>query len=236
MIAAINYIPGVTAIELIMLFNSLNISCILDTGTSIVHKRRFPASTPNKLLRVLVLSSPSSLSRYWKYLVGTPTRTMVCFIGSKNLYEEYCIEELDSSYIPISSSSVTSLIRSIIDIKIAVVEKPRRSVDTVTSVMQSNYRESLVQELHGAFYLIKDKELRNKLRHDTMLYLAGGLKEPPNTADHKKVHSIMQSGLVKKLRKAIKDSIKCNDIDKAAMDNGIDRFDIAYVRSKIKLK
>lgn len=106
--------------------------------------------------------------------------------------------------------------------------KPAR--DLTQEILDSTKRESILQELHPAFYRVKDKEERIKLQGKVYGFLAGNRKTPPKTFI-KKIDDVLASPSCLTFREAVKSS-KGRDVDEVAKEYGMDRFEIAFVLSK----
>lgn len=113
------------------------------------------------------------------------------------------------------------------------VSIPFKQRDLIQEVLDFNTRESVLQRVHPAFYRVKNKEDRLATQNKVYRYLAGISKRQPKTGI-KLIDEMLSSDLCRRFRLAVQESLT-KDIDETAARYDIDRFEIAFVRSKTSL-
>lgn len=183
-------------------------------------------------LQLVVSAGVSHLGALWGSLQESTSPSVVIVCSTRAELYEYCLSEVPSNYNVEDPESLSKFVNKYSNY-FSVDRPPTRSRDMIDAILRSNYKESIVQKLHSIFYRIPDKVLRDKLRQDTMMYLAGVTKLAPDLSAFPSIKVMVDSDLAAKLRKAVKYAIAVNNPDTSAARFNIDRFDIAYVMSKV---
>ena len=99
------------------------------------------------------------------------------------------------------------------------------------ATLQEVNRDSLLKKLQTSFYRIKDPEERARVQDAVYQHLIGRRLryEVPSF-----ILNIMTSDLTARFRQAIKSAIQSGDVDLAAEEYSIDRFEIAFVLAKTR--
>lgn len=108
-----------------------------------------------------------------------------------------------------------------------------KTVNLARDILLDKNRGSVLQKLQNAFYRIKDKDARSQVQKATYAYLTGK-RGYSAVSEFAFITSILDTPLVTKFRLAVKEAARSGDPDEAAAKFQIDRFEIAFVLSKMK--
>lgn len=228
MIAGIRCNPYFTKLEIIELCNQLNVSMYDADCKKWIH----PLNTEKILSTVRVIWSSTvginEVKSRVEFFSAEPKKhaVVVCGFGVTDI-DEYKLE--------------TSTIEDVKDLIESVIVYPphdnlevvnfRKNVTVFSKILEWNRRHSVLGDLQTAFYRIKNPDDREKVRQRVYQYLSNETDKLTGVSD-KKIVDHLNTDLVSSFRECV-ESAKTVGIDNAADATGFDRFEVAFILSKV---
>lgn len=119
--------------------------------------------------------------------------------------------------------------------EVKTVLGPEKERDLSIEILTKNNRDSLLQKLQSNIYRIRDAVEREIIQKKVYAYLGGEVKTLPRIS-YPFVANLITSDLAVRLRNAVKEARSSHNIDKAAENANLDRFEVAYILSKVGIK
>lgn len=112
-------------------------------------------------------------------------------------------------------------------------EPTKRSRMLAHDILVEKNKGSLLQKLQNSFYRIRDPDERRIAQQKIYSYLAGNKGSKPDSG-FEFLDNIVRTDFAIRFRKAVQVARRLDDPDEASRQFSIDRFEIAFVLSKLK--
>lgn len=218
-----------TLIEAIVLSNTLGVwlGSLHDAPPNFVKHRPEKVTQPAPANRLLYASSLAQCRAYFNGLVEDRRPYVVLLNASTTELLEYGIPLHKSGSSKFGLEDLRKFLATEKRWNRQHLEKVR---DLPLEVLKANNRDSILQRIQTNVYRIKDADERTILQRNIYAFLSGKTKTPPSK--YKFIENILRSEVATRLRRAVQRAKQSDDVDAAAAEENLDRFEVAYVLSK----